>query len=89
MVDKKDMDTLLPVLDRICTDYRAFVYLLDHYHPEGSEWRRHLADSRKAVANRIRPQFDALHDSLQSDPPNTDFLSLLIETLEGITHLSS
>ena len=89
MVDRTDMDSLLPVLNRICTDYRAFVYLLDHHHPEGVGWRKHLGGSRKAVSNRVQGDFDALLDSLQSGQSNPDFLSLLIETLNGITHLSS
>ena len=89
MVGKTDMDSLLPVLDRICMDYRAFVYLLDHYHPEGSGWRKHLGDSRKAVANYTNAQFRAIRDSLQSGQPNADFLTPLIQALNEITHLSS
>lgn len=87
MADKKGMSDLLGVLERMCRDYRAMEYLLDHYHPEGDQWIRHLRDSRTAVESQVAHLFDEVRGILQSDQPDAALFDSLIKTLSEVTLL--
>ena len=85
MVDKKDMNDLLSSLENLCTDYRAMEYILDHYHPEGPEWRQHLIGSQRVVRSRVETQFDEIRNMLRSSRPDAGLVDLLLKILDNMT----
>jgi len=93
MADKKDMFDLLQTLERLCMDYQAMRYFLDH-PPNDEHWRRLLNNYRNvpAFSSQIQHMFDAVRDKFQSekrDPFAPIVLSSLIESLNQITILES
>jgi hypothetical protein len=89
MADKTNMTDLLPVLERLCLEYRAMEFLLTHYHPDGSQWIRRLRDSQKVVESQVFPTFDALRGNLQSGEPDAVLLGRLITALNEVTLLNT
>lgn len=87
MVDKKDMNDLLPCLERLCIDYRAMEYILDHYHPDGPHWRKHLSGSQRASRTRVEDQFREMRDKIRSARPDEQLLDLLLKALDNTTLL--
>lgn len=87
MADKTGMSDLLQVLERLCLDYLAMEYLLDHYHPDGIGWIRHLDGSRGANKSRVAHLFDEVRDSPQSGQPDVPPYRSLINALNKVTLL--
>ncbi len=87
MADKKDMSQLLSVLVRLCQDYGAMKYVLQHYGPE--KWRSLVSDwkSQPGLVNPVSHLFDEMNERLQSDQPDAALFESLIESLNQMTLL--
>jgi hypothetical protein len=66
MVDKKDMTYLLEAIERIALDFKTMQHMLNHCHPEGPLWIRHLRDSLKAVEPVVDSIFVEVRENIQS-----------------------
>jgi hypothetical protein len=66
IVDKKDMTYVLEAIERIALDYKTMQHILNHNHPEGPLWVRHLGDSLKVVEPQVDSIFDEVRGKIES-----------------------
>lgn len=85
-MNKKDMETILSALERLCAEYQAMCFLLDYYNPPTQSWRVDLRARMTAPAIRHRNEvrFDEVRANLQQDQWESDTFSRLILELDKV-----
>jgi hypothetical protein len=79
MADKKDMASLVGLLQDVCLDFRGYRHIAKHCY---DKWAYEMKEYREANSSRVSQLFDEVNANLRNEAPEERLLQSLINAVE-------